>query len=252
MPLQQESAQARAQVLRLPAQQPAVPVEMERGLLPQRWAPPLEPAPALGAVWQLQLGGLLLWTLRMRVRAPVPEDWLMLLVQQQLHQQYHVTKDLADPKKTSSEIALDRAISRKKDPSRFARQELSCIMKLIAALIRAMQTQQFSQLSLRLYLELLQVRRLRPASEPGQVPLREWWRPELLQRVSAAQERAPQCLGKVQLRRQQGGLAAVQQGLQPAERAPAGQSLIITTCIRCLQRKSQILTTNPEPDHEGQ
>ena len=48
--LQQEPARARAQVLRTPERQLAVPAEMERGLLPQGWAPPLEPAPALGAV----------------------------------------------------------------------------------------------------------------------------------------------------------------------------------------------------------
>ena len=50
--LQQELARAWAQVLRTPERQLAVPAEMERGLLPQGWAPPLEPAPALalGAV----------------------------------------------------------------------------------------------------------------------------------------------------------------------------------------------------------
>ena len=128
-------------------------------------------------------------------------------------------------KKTSSDSVPYKVTSRKKDPSGFARQELSRIKKLVAALIWAMQsmTQQFSRLPLRFYLELLRGRRLQPALEPEQALLREWWRPELLQRVSAAQERVPQWEGKAQLRRLEGGLAAAQQVLLPAERAPAGQ-----------------------------
>ena len=99
-------------------------------------------------------------------------------------------------------------------------------------------TQQCAQRSLRFYLELLLARRLRPAWEPEQVLLREWWRPEPLQQVSAAQERVPLWVGKGQLllRPQEWDWAAAQQALPQAERAPAGQSLVIATCIMCVQR----------------
>lgn len=79
-------------------------------------------------------------------------------------------------KKTSSDSVPDKVTIRKREPSRFARQKLSRIKTLIAALLRAVKnmTQHYSRLSFSFYLELLRVRRLRPALEPEQVLLREW------------------------------------------------------------------------------